>query len=109
MQSDIAILSAKVDTMQSTYADLLATTQSGAANAISVLEAAGVPTQPIASGFLTNVLVAVIFGLVLAGGSAYLIEYLDDTVRTVEQIQRLSGTPTLGAIPSLGRRRRHQR
>ncbi len=101
LQSEIEILETKVSTLQSTYAELLTTTQRGAANAIQIFEVADFPERPNSNGYLTQVFVAMIFGLVLAAGGVYLIEFLDNTIKTSKQVQQLVGLSTLGAIPIL--------
>jgi non-specific protein-tyrosine kinase len=101
LESQIAILTAKANTLQATYATLLGTTQKGAANVVRVLEPASLPRRPVDSGYRTYVLVAAAFGLALAAASAYLLNYLDDSVRTVQQIEAWAGAPALAAIPPL--------
>jgi non-specific protein-tyrosine kinase len=101
LESQIAVLSNKADSLQSTYANLLATTQKGAANTVRVLEPAAIPQRPIDSNNRIYVLVAGVFGFLVAAAAAYLLEYLDDSVRTVEQVEKWSGAPTLAAIPPL--------
>jgi non-specific protein-tyrosine kinase len=46
-----------------------------------------------------NVLTAAAIGLVLAVGGAFLIEYLDDTIKNPEDVTRTTNLPTLGAVP----------
>ncbi|MCS7003596.1 MAG: polysaccharide biosynthesis tyrosine autokinase, partial [Dehalococcoidia bacterium] len=41
-------------------------------------------------------------GLVIAAVAAFVLEYLDDTVKGVEMIDRLLRLPTLGTIPRMG-------
>lgn len=47
---------------------------------------------------LSNTLLAAFVGLLLAIGLAFLIEYLDDSIKTTEQVEQLSGVSTLGII-----------
>jgi len=46
-----------------------------------------------------NILLAAIVGLFLGIGLAFLIEYLDDTVKNPEDIERLFHLPYLGPVP----------
>ena len=46
-------------------------------------------------------MLATIVGVLLALGIAFLIEYLDDTVKTPDDVSRVSGLSTLGAIARL--------
>ena len=54
--------------------------------------------------FQTTIL-GVIVGAALAFGLALLIEYLDDTIRTVDQATQVLGLPTLAVIPKFGKSR----
>jgi capsular exopolysaccharide synthesis family protein len=42
-----------------------------------------------------------VIGLAIAAAIAFLLEYIDDTVKTSEDVQRVLDLPTLGAIPKI--------
>ena len=92
---------------RSTYSTLVASYQqvriaeSQALNNIVVAEPAVNPETPIRPRVMTNTLLAAIVGLLLALGTAFLVEYLDDTVKTPDDVSRVSGLSTLGAIARL--------
>jgi succinoglycan biosynthesis transport protein ExoP len=96
-QSNITALQQKLSSYQSTYASLLTTVQGGI-NYVTVVEPASTPTVPISPNVSQTVLLAAAIGLALALGGAFLIEYLDDTVKTPEEATQLTGLPALGAI-----------
>jgi non-specific protein-tyrosine kinase len=96
-QANIAALQRKLSDYQSTYASLLLTVQGGI-NAISVVEPALTPTKPISPRVGETVLLACAIGLILAVGGAFLIEYLDDTIKTPDDVIRIADLPVLGAI-----------
>jgi succinoglycan biosynthesis transport protein ExoP len=96
-QSNILALQQKLASYQSTYASLLQTEQGGT-NYISVVEPATTPTWPISPQVMSTVLLAAAIGLALALGGAFLIEFLDDTVKTPDDVTRVTKLPTLGAI-----------
>ena len=66
-------------------------------NVVSI-EAAIVPSRPVRPQPLTNAGLSAVVGLLLAGGIAFLIEYIDDTIRTPEDIERLLKLPVIGYI-----------
>ncbi len=66
---------------------------------IQVLEAATLPAEPESPRILFSTLVAAIGGCALAAGAALLMEYLDDTMSTAEEIRQSLSLPTLAAIP----------
>ena len=100
-QNQIAALQAKLATLQVNYASLLANTRQGAINTLAVIEPATLPGTPIGPDRLLTVLTAAAIGFVLAAGAAYLLEYLDDTVKTPDDIKHLVNLPTLAGIAQI--------
>ena len=100
-------LEASVAQYRTTYSSLLANAQQAklaeaqATNNLVVAEPAAVPESPVRPRTITNTMLAAIIGALLAVGAAFLIEYLDDTVKTADDIERVSGLSTLGAIARL--------
>ena len=92
---------------RNTYSTLVASYQqiilaeAQATNNIVVTEPAAVPERPIRPRTRTNVMLAMIVGALLGLGIAFLFEYLDDTVKTPDDVSRVSGLSTLGAIARL--------
>ena len=92
---------------RNTYSSLVASYQqvklaeAQATNNIVVAEPATVPIFPIRPRTSTNVMLAVIVGALLGLGIAFLVEYLDDTVKTPDDVTRVAGLATLGAIARL--------
>ncbi len=100
-QTQIAGLQNKLSTLQANYAALLANTQRGALNTISVIEPAALPTIPVGPNKPATILLAAAIGLLLAVGAAYLLEYLDDTMKNPDDVQKAVGLTTLGAVPEV--------
>lgn len=100
-QNQIAALQTKLAALQTNYASLLQTTQRGAVNTINVVEPANLPAAPMASKLLSNILLAAAIGFVLGAGAAYLLEYMDDSIKDTEDVQRAIGAATLSAVPEL--------
>lgn len=100
-QNDIAALENKLATYQSTYATLTNTTNRTAVNFITVFEPAAIPTQPIGPKVKLIVLIATLGGLLLAVLAAYLIQYLDDSIKDVSEIAELLNAPIIGTIANM--------
>jgi len=98
-EAQIQALQNKLNTLDANYGTLLSTTQQGALNTLNVIEPAALPTRPRDSGLEKNVLLAALMGLMLAAGGAYLLEYIDDSIRSEEAITRLHDMAMLGKIP----------
>jgi capsular polysaccharide biosynthesis protein len=73
---------------------------SPSANAITatVWERAAVPDSPVSTNPLRNALLGLLLGGMLGLGLAFLLEYLDDSWRSPEEVEQVSGVPTFGAI-----------
>jgi len=54
---------------------------------------------PVAPKTKTNVAIALVLGLLVGGGLAFLLEYLDDSLKTEEDIKRVLDLPVLSVIP----------
>jgi succinoglycan biosynthesis transport protein ExoP len=68
-------------------------------NNFRIVDVARVPTAPIEPNIPRNLAFAFMLGLTSGVGLAFLLEGLDNTVRTTEQAQMISGLPPLGMIP----------
>ncbi len=75
---------------------------SPSASAISatVWEQAIVPDSPVSPNPVRNALLALILGLMVGVGLAFLLDYLDDDWRSPEELEKVSGVPTFGVIPA---------
>jgi succinoglycan biosynthesis transport protein ExoP len=101
-QDQITALQQKLTTLQGNYAALLSNTQQGATNTLTVVEQAELPTSPIGPNKRMSILLSAAIGFSLAAGAAYLLEYLDDTLKTPEEITKLLGVPVIGLIGETG-------
>jgi succinoglycan biosynthesis transport protein ExoP len=68
-------------------------------NNFRIVDLARVPTSPIEPNIPRNLIFAFMLGLTSGIGLAFMLEGLDNTVRTTEQAQMISGFPPLGMIP----------
>jgi succinoglycan biosynthesis transport protein ExoP len=68
---------------------------------IRVVDPALVPTIPAGPQRARNILLSILVGLVGGIGLALFREYLDNTVKTPDDIEFLAGLPSLAVVPSL--------
>jgi tyrosine-protein kinase len=74
-----------------------------------VVTRATTPSSPVEPNTLRNVLIALVLGLVLGVCLAFLREYLDDSIRSKEDLERASGgLPVLGLIPVVSTWKNHK-
>ncbi len=68
-------------------------------NNITIHNKAVTPTTPIGPQRMRNILIAFLLSLTAGIGLAFLMDYLDDSVRTSDDVSRHLGLPTLALIP----------
>jgi len=66
---------------------------------VQIIDVAKIPETPVKPRPLFNIAVAGVLGVMLGIGIVFLIEYLDNTIKTPEDIERYIGLPVLGIIP----------
>ncbi|NQT23481.1 MAG: hypothetical protein HQ579_08625, partial [Candidatus Omnitrophica bacterium] len=69
------------------------------ANNVSIEDPAEVPAIPIRPKKRLNVLLAIIVGFFGGVALAFFFEYLDDTVKSLEDVEKLVKWPFLGCVP----------
>jgi capsular exopolysaccharide synthesis family protein len=72
---------------------------SGRPDNIKIASNAGVPVSPVGPQRTRNILVAFLVSFAVGVGLAFLLDYLDDSVKTSDDIGRHLGLPTLALIP----------
>ena len=97
-QDQIASLQSKLSTMENNYGLLLSNTQQGAINTLTIIASAELPSRPMGSLKGLTILLAAAAGFVLAAGTAYLLEYLDDSLKSPDTVMNLFSAPILGRI-----------
>jgi polysaccharide biosynthesis transport protein len=108
---EYSLLKRDVDTNRTLYEGLLeklkeaGVTAGLRSNNFRIVDVARVPTAPSEPNLPRNLGFALALGLTTGIGLSFLLEGLDNTVRTPDQAQAVSALPSLGVIP-LGSRRR---
>jgi polysaccharide biosynthesis transport protein len=76
--------------------------QAGTPNNIYVVDYAVAPDAPVAPRRLRGIALAFALSLVFGIGLAFFLEYMDDTIRSTEDVERQLHLPTLTVIPMVG-------
>lgn len=69
-------------------------------DSVSIVDKAVTPDAPVKPNKKLNVLIAFVVGLMASVGLVFLLEYLDNTVKTSDDVETLLGIPVLGVIPN---------
>ncbi len=89
-----------VNTVSDVSSDRISEVSAGSANiSVKVWEYAVVPSAAVSPNPARSALLALIVGLMVGVGVAFLLEHLDDSWRSAEEVERVAGVPTFGSIP----------
>lgn len=91
-------LQGRLVSLRQTYTTLLGFSSTSGSNLLTVVDPALPAVQPSSPRVLLNTVLAAIVGLLLAIGVAFLLEYLDDTLKSPDAVEGVTGLPTLGTI-----------
>lgn len=97
-ETRLATLQAQLVSLRATYAALLAFSSAGAANLLSVIQPAVPPDVAVSPRPLLNTLLAAVVGLLIAGIAVFVAAYLDDSIKTPEEVEEVVGLATLGSV-----------
>lgn len=104
------MLKQEVDTQRSLYNEFLTKTSQADLqrveqnNNLQLAEPAEAPTTPIGPDRLKTIVTWMMLSLAGGIGLAFFLEYLDNTVKTIEDVATYAQLPALGIIPAMGGR-----
>jgi len=108
--SELEVAQAKVTYYRTTYMDYLGRldaarkAQTQEITRVIIFEKASLPGAPISPRTSLNLTIAIMLGLFLGIGLAFLRNYLDDTLKSEEDIGKfMNGLPVIGAVPVIPR------
>lgn len=103
------ILQRELDTTRTLYEALLqrykevGVSAGVTANNISIVDSATPPRSPSKPNILLNMALAILVGLGLGAVAAIILEVLDESLATPDDVEKKLGVPVLGVIPLLAR------
>lgn len=101
------ILKQRVDTAKTLYNDFLSKTKQAdfqlaeQSPDLRIIEPARIPNGTVGPRRVRSILIGMFLSLVAGIGLALLLEYLDNTVKNVEDVTRATQLPTLALIPAI--------
>jgi succinoglycan biosynthesis transport protein ExoP len=108
---DLNLLKREVDTNRQLYDALLqrlkqvGVSSNLTTNNVSIVDSANPPLFPYKPNLQSNLLAGLGIGLFLGLCLVFLLEYLDDSVKFPDEVERVLGVPLMGVIP-VGERKR---
>lgn len=70
------------------------------ANGVEVIDTAITPVNPIKPNKVMNVAIAAVLGMMIGLFIVFLLQYMDNKIKTPQDIEKHLGLPVLGAIPN---------
>jgi capsular exopolysaccharide synthesis family protein len=102
IQDEINTLEGLIATWESNHTELMVYIESGRSpNYLTVVEPAQAGANPIRPRTRQDTLLAAVVGLLLSLGVIFLIEYLDDTLKSPDDMLQQLGLVTLGAVGTI--------
>jgi non-specific protein-tyrosine kinase len=99
LQDEINTLEGLITSWEDNYAQLLSFVKDEkSANYLAVIEEAQANPEPVRPLVLLNILLAAVVGLFLALGLVFTLEYLDDSFKSTDDLNRILNLVPLGAI-----------
>ena len=103
LQSDWEQTKKLCDILDDRIKEINVTEETGALN-ISILEVARPADKPSKPQKARIMAIALVLGLMLGGGLALLRDWMDQRLRSAEEISAVLGMPVLGVVPSMSRK-----
>jgi capsular exopolysaccharide synthesis family protein len=66
---------------------------------VTIIDQAKVGKSPVRPNKTLNIILGIVIGLMVGIGLAFFIEYLDTSVKTIDDVERALQSPVLGVIP----------
>ena len=107
------ILKREVDTNRELYGSLLQRlkevdiTSQLKTNNITVVDKAQTPLFPFRPDVVRGVLTGLLLGLMAGLALAFVIEYMDDSIKFPDEVERFTGLPLIGVIPRVSTAKRN--
>jgi capsular exopolysaccharide synthesis family protein len=101
LQPTLEPLQAQASQIRSTLGDLNLGVELSSGGGAEVLSGAWVPDTPVNPNVPLNLAIGLVFGLFLGAALAFVRDYFDDSVKTKEMVDRVTGVSTLGLIPKI--------
>lgn len=91
-----------VDVLKNITAEFIVTSKELVSNGnVRVIEEVELPESPVSPNKKMNIAIAFLLGLMVSVGLVFLIEYLDNTYKSKEQLEKELDIPVLGTIPDV--------
>ena len=71
---------------------------------VSIIDKAEIAKEPYNINIVKDSIIYIGLGLVLSCGIIFMIYYFDNTIKSVEQVEKHLGIPVIGTVPTVGKK-----
>lgn len=68
---------------------------------VQIIEKAEIPDSPVSPNKVLNTIIGFMLGLMISIGITFLLEYMDNTVRNKDDLEKLLDIPVIGNVPKI--------
>jgi non-specific protein-tyrosine kinase len=97
-EAQLVALQDRAISLRTSYVGLLGTATGAAPNLLSIIEPAVEPAKPASPSPLLNIGVALILGLLVMVAAVFVLDHVDDTIKSEKDVRTFADLPTLGTI-----------
>jgi capsular exopolysaccharide synthesis family protein len=101
LQNQLDPLEAEATRIRTELGDINIGVELAAGGGAEVLSLAGAPDTPVSPNVPLNLSIGLVFGLFLGSALAFIRDYFDDSVKTKQVVDQVTGVPTMGLIPKI--------
>jgi capsular exopolysaccharide synthesis family protein len=101
LQGQLDPLEREASRIRTTLSDINLGVELSSGGGAEVLSTAWVPDTPVSPNLPLNLAIGLVFGLFLGSAFAFVRDYFDDSVKTKEMAERVTGVSSLGLIPKI--------
>jgi capsular exopolysaccharide synthesis family protein len=102
LQEQLDPLESEAGRIRTTLSDINLGVELSVGGGAQVLSTAWVPDTPVSPNVPLNLAIGLVIGLFVGSALAFVRDYFDDSVKTKETVDRVTGVSTLGLIPKVG-------
>lgn len=100
INTDLASLNAEEAILQKRLEPIIASVWEDR-DSVSITQRAAEPIEPYSPNRTANLVLGTIVGLLGGIALAFLLDYLDDTIRTKDELAKIADVPLLGIVPNI--------
>lgn len=71
---------------------------------VSIIDEAKVSNSPYNMNTIKDIIIYIMLGIVVSCAIIFIIYYFDNSVKSVEQVEKILGIPVIGTVPVLGKK-----